>query len=228
MKEFFKSLKKSRGDLLFNLSIIFSLLFLIFFLLIAQNILTQGLLVEIDHQVLNSIVSLRNINLTKILLFFTYLGNWQIIVSLGVILVIIFWLTRKKRLMYFLISWLAGSEIILLIFKLIFHRPRPEAKFALIPETGYSFPSGHAFISVVFYGIIGYYLFRLTKKGGQKLLIFISSFLIIFLVGLSRIYLGLHWTSDVMASWSLGLFFLILLIAIFKQKEKFASDLLKN
>jgi len=119
MKEFFKSLKKSRGDLLFNLSIILSLLFLFLFLLITQNVLTKGLLVKADVQILNLITSSRDMNVAKIMLFFTYLGNWQIIVSLGVILVIILWLTQKKRLMYFLISGLVGSEVILTIFKLI-------------------------------------------------------------------------------------------------------------
>ena len=220
MKEFFKSLKKSRGDLLFNLSIILSLLFLFLFLLITQNVLTKGLLVKADVQILNLITSSRDMNVAKIMLFFTYLGNWQIIVSLGVILVIILWLTQKKRLMYFLISGLVGSEVILTIFKLIFRRARPEVGFFLIPENGYSFPSGHAVMSVIFYGMIGYYLFQLTKKPGQKLLVFILSFLLIFLIGFSRICLGVHWFSDVLGGWTLGLFLLILLITIFKQREK--------
>jgi len=220
MKEFFKSLKKSRGDLLFNLSIILSLLFLFLFLLITQNVLTKGLLVKADVQILNLITSSRDMNVAKIMFFFTYLGNWQVIVSLGVILVIILWLTQKKRLMYFLISGLVGSEVILTIFKLIFHRARPEVKFFLISENGYSFPSGHATMSVVFYGMLGYGFFHLLKKRYQKLLIIIFSFLIIFLISLSRIYLGVHWPSDVLGGWTLGLFLLILLITIFKQREK--------
>ena len=220
MKEFFKSLKKSKCNLLFNLGIILSLLFLFLFLLITQNVLTKGSLVRTDVQILDLIVSSRNMNVAKIMFFFTYLGNWQVIVSLGVILVIILWLTQKKRLMYFLISGLVGSEVILTIFKLIFHRARPEVKFFLISENGYSFPSGHALTSVVFYGMIGYYLFQLTKKPGQKLLVFILSFLLIFLIGFSRICLGVHWFSDVLGGWTLGLFLLILLITIFKQREK--------
>jgi len=228
MKEFFKSIKKSGDGLLSNLGVILSLFFLIFFLLITQNVLTQGLLVKIDHQVLSLIVSLQKINLTKIFLFFTYLANWQVITILGTILAILCWLTRKKQLMYFLISGLVGSEVILTIFKLIFRRARPEVGFFLIPENGYSFPSGHAVMSVIFYGMIGYYLFHSTQKRGWKLLVIIFSFLIIFLIGFSRIYLGVHWLSDVLGSWTLGLFLLILLIILFKQKEKIAPSLSKN
>jgi len=138
------------------------------------------------------------------MIFFTYLGNWQIIVGFSVVAVAILALLRKKREAVFLAAALIGGELVKEILKFIVRRSRPDASLALIQESGYSFPSGHAMIAVIFYGIIGYFIYKLCRQKWQKITISIAAGALIFLIGFSRIYLGVHWISDVIAGWLLG------------------------
>ena len=138
------------------------------------------------------------------MVFVTYLGNWQVIVGFGVVAVAILALLRKKQETVFLVAALISGEIIKEILKFIVRRPRPDASLALIQESGYSFPSGHAMMAIIFYGIIGYFIYKLCRQKWQKIMVAIVLVALIFLIGFSRIYLGVHWTSDVIAGWLLG------------------------
>lgn len=149
-----------------------------------------------------------NISMFQIMLFFTYLGNWQTIVGFSIVAIAILMLLRKKQEAFFFAITLISGEIIKELLKFIIQRPRPDASLALIQEGGYSFPSGHAMMSVVFYGMVGYFIYKLCRKKWQKIIISITTLIIIFLIGFSRIYLGVHWTSDVIAGWLIG--FLVL------------------
>ena len=103
------------------------------------------------------------------------------------------------------------------ILKIVFSRVRPDQWPALLMSSGFSFPSGHTTVVTVFYGLIIYFLaksklnWKLKKVG-----IFLASALII-LVGVSRIYLGVHWPSDVFVGWILGLIILLGLVKFFKK-----------
>lgn len=175
---------------------------------------------QIDAEIMNFIAPFRNIGITKALIFLTFLANWQIIVSLSIVAIVILGLLRKKREIIFLITALISGEIIYSLFKLLIHRQRPDIKFFLISENGYSFPSGHAVMSVVFYGIISYFIYKICKKWWQKLILLSTFFIFIFLIGLSRIYLGVHWTSDIIVGWLLGFLILVFFIVIFERLKK--------
>ena len=138
------------------------------------------------------------------MIFVTYLGNWQTIVGLGIVALVVLWLLKKKREAGFLAVALVSGEIIKELLKLIFHRARPDATFALISETGYSFPSGHAFMSVIFYGMICYFIYQMCKNKSQKIILLITTAILVFLIGYSRVYLGVHWASDVLGGWLIG------------------------
>jgi membrane-associated phospholipid phosphatase len=106
------------------------------------------------------------------------------------------------------------------LFKNLSDRLRPDL-FNYLSLTGRdSFPSGHALVSVLFYGFIGYLFFMMAKKTWQKQVVVAGTILIIFLIGLSRLYLGVHWFSDVVGGWLLGGALLILLISIFNHVER--------
>ncbi len=138
------------------------------------------------------------------MIFITYLGNWQTIIGLGVAALVILWSLNKKREAGFLAAALISGEIIKEFLKLLFHRERPNVSFALIQESGYSFPSGHAFMSVIFYGMICYFIYQTCKNKWQKIILLIATAILVLLIGYSRFYLGVHWLSDVFGGWLIG------------------------
>ena len=86
-----------------------------------------------------------------------------------------------------------------------------------IDETGYSFPSGHSITSIVFYGYLVYLIYKYINNKKIKIPLMIFLILLIPTIGLSRIYLGVHYTSDVLCGFLLGIVYLILFISISKK-----------
>ena len=103
-----------------------------------------------------------------------------------------------------------------LILKNIVQRPRP-TEYRIINETGYSFPSGHSMVSMAFYGYIIYLIFKLVKNKKIKIPLIIALSLLIFTIGISRIYLGVHYTSDVLAGFAISLSYLIIYTSVIKK-----------
>ena len=105
-----------------------------------------------------------------------------------------------------------GSETFTALGKLAFHRPRPQT--AVYAVNSFSFPSGHATIAVAFYGFVGYLLMRFVKNWNKRAIIFFLTILVIMAIGLSRLYLGEHYLSDVMSGYLVGIMWLIIVIAL--------------
>lgn len=175
---------------------------------------------QIDTEIMNFVATFRDAGITKIFIFFTYLGNWQIIIGLSIVAVVILGLLRKKREIIFLLAALISGEVIKELLKFLIHRPRPDISFSLISENGYAFPSGHAVMSVIFYGAIVYFIYKLCKKTRQKIILLTGLATLIILIGLSRIYLGVHWASDIVGGWLIGLSILAFFIAVFERLKR--------
>lgn len=105
-----------------------------------------------------------------------------------------------------------------LLIKNIVSRPRPTG-FRLIDESGYSFPSGHSMASMAFYGFIIYLVFKFVKNKYVKWTLICLLSLLIVLIGVSRIYLGVHYASDVIAGFSISVFYLILVESILSRNK---------
>ena len=88
----------------------------------------------------------------------------------------------------------------------------------IINETGYSFPSGHSMIAVSFYGFIIFLIWRMNIKKIYKFLFSLFTGFLIFLIGISRIYLGVHFPSDVIGGYSISLCFLIVYISLIRKR----------
>ncbi|TAN32723.1 phosphatase PAP2 family protein [Patescibacteria group bacterium] len=133
---------------------------------------------------------------------------------IGLIAALYFCKTKKWRELALFFAAGAGAVFWELFLKWVFGRPRPGA---LSPTDGFSFPSGHATVSLAVFGAI-IYLFapRIKNKNWRKIFIGACA-LFILLIGVSRVYLGVHWFSDVVAGFALGLVWLWLVIFGFKR-----------
>lgn len=165
----------------------------------------------IDQSVTDFFFRLQTPFLNKIFLVVTSFGNWQSI-CVAVILISIFWIVKKKYswIVNFLLTLLACEASVYLI-KHIVSRPRP-MWVSVYQENSFSFPSGHATIAVTFYGFLLFLFWKQFRKK-TRIILLVTYLLWVFLIGLSRIYLGVHYLSDVLAGYVLG--FVWLLIGIY-------------
>ncbi|MDD2376689.1 MAG: phosphatase PAP2 family protein [Clostridia bacterium] len=154
-------------------------------------------------------------NMTVFLKLITEIGS-----SIVVLIICISSFVFMKNKIY---SKLMTLNLILItglnwIIKNIFNRERPIG-FALIDETGYSFPSGHSMVSMAFYGFIIYLVFRFVKSKHIKITLISILSLLILLIGISRIYLGVHYASDVVEGFCISVVYLILVINILSKNK---------
>lgn len=190
--------------------IILSCIFIIWTILVITNNLTL-----FDDKIYQFIISFQNDTLTNIMKVITSLANPLTIVSLCLIsLLSLIW--KYKASIYLIIVTII-TTLFNFLTKNIVLRTRPD-HLRLIEETGYSFPSGHAMGSIAFYGFI---IFLLSKsKINKNLKIFLSVIigLTIFLIGISRIYVGVHYPSDIIGGFLLGYIILISSIEFLTKK----------
>ncbi|WP_160646437.1 phosphatase PAP2 family protein [Chengkuizengella marina] len=135
-----------------------------------------------------------------------------------VVLIAMLWLGWRKRDLIGVIILpiaVAISEILKGSIKDFFQRPRPEINIA-VDGTGFSFPSGHALVGLVCYGLIAYFLVKYTKRTIDKWIISIIFILFIGLLGFNRIYFSVHYFTDIMAGYFLGLTILCVSIFIYE------------
>lgn len=151
-------------------------------------------------------------------------GFWLVITNLAsplfilVLLVVLLIIIRNKK--YGILLFLNTINIFLLnqILKYIFTRPRP-FDLMLIEETGYSFPSGHTMMALAFYGFLIYVIWQLNLSKRMKKLLTIILVILIPLIGLSRIYLGVHYPSDILGGFMAALAYLIIFIKLVKKYD---------
>ena len=116
---------------------------------------------------------------------------------------------RQYHALAFLLGSVCGGGLLAFFLKHVFDRPRPELVPPLVKADGSSFPSGHSLASAVVYLTLGALLARLVKPMRLKLYFLALALFLTFLVGLSRIYLGVHYPTDVLAGWIMGLLWAI-------------------
>ena len=179
---------------------------------IIEDIITPDLITSIDTRVNNLLALFRNTDLTQFFLWITLLGKWQIVLIFSIATISILCIWRKRLYILPLLLTIIGSEIFTALGKIAFHRPRPE--LAIYTEHSFSFPSGHATIAMAFYGFITYILIRHSVKWKTKVNIFFIGLAVILLIGFSRLYLGVHYVSDVWGGYLVGALWLIIGISI--------------
>jgi undecaprenyl-diphosphatase len=173
----------------------------------------------IDKKILIYINYYASQHSTTIPLFITNFGDifYLFLLYLIAIAVLSFYKHYKDAL---LLTFIIGSAAISInLIKNIYYRLRPTLEYKIDYVSGLSYPSGHSFISMCFYGTLIYFIFKYIKNKKKKYLLsaLLCSFIII--IGLSRIYLGVHYPSDILGGFSLGLFWISLWISIFKYSK---------
>lgn len=179
------------------------ILCLLTFAALATEINEQNTLVEIDiaiaeslhHQVTHAQAGLH---------WFISLFGSQVVFALSVALGLYFIYRRQWRTTLVWVIALGGGQLLNVLLKAVFERPRPMYAEYFVQETSSSFPSGHAMLSMICYGMIAYLAMRLTLNLRLRILIAFTATMIIVLISISRMYLGVHYLTDVVAGMAAG------------------------
>ena len=195
-----------------NFKWIILFVFLIIVLAIVEDVFDKEIM-KLDIMGYGLISSIINSSITPIAIVITNLGGVLVICSLTLIL---FLSIKNKKISFCVLLNLMISTILNILLKNIVQRPRPE-EFRLITETGYSFPSGHSMISMAFYGFLIYLIYKYFKNKKIKIVLITFLSILIVLIGITRIYLGVHYTSDVIAGFMISICYLIIYTSLVKK-----------
>ena len=203
-----KEIKKIKNN---KLLLIIILLLLVVICIITKKIASKEELIidKIAYDIL--VTKLRNPTLNIIMKYATKLSNTTFIILASIALIILFYyVIKKKKIAFLIIENLVFIVLLNQIIKFMVRRDRPTG-FRLIEMTGYSFPSGHAMVSMAFYGLLIYICKHLIKNKILRRILITLNIIIIFLIGISRVYLGVHYLSDVITGYSITIIHLLIL-----------------
>ena len=180
-------------------------------------LLETGQIVRIENLVYNTLSEYINPIFTTIVKIITNIGG-PVIITIICLVLLLLHATRKKYGVPVFVT-VATSFILNCILKNIFLRPRPDV-LRLVTETSYSFPSGHSMVNASLYTILVLLLLSNSNKKGKTIILSISLIILFILIGISRIYLGVHYLGDVLAGWILGVLVAFVVYLIFKIKNQ--------
>lgn len=174
---------------------VYLLLSIIGFIITAYFVTTRDRL-NIDTNVITFFRQFEHATLTKAMIFLTHLGSYKAIVTVFIISGAIFLFKHWKKAFWLITAMLLTTPIINQLLKQLFIRERPNTH-QLIEISGYSFPSGHTMHAVSLYGMLIYIIVQAPLKKAIKIFSVTSLLLLIILIAISRIYLGVHYPSDI-------------------------------
>ena len=172
------------------------------FLGVVEDVVTRDTLVQTDRTILDALQALRTGWVDHLMVTITELGSTYVTVAVVAVVSIWFALMRRWRTLGYWVGACAFAAVLVIVLKTGFSRVRPDTPYAVVDP--YSFPSGHAALSIVVYGFLAF-LVAHGKPGWQKIAVALPAAGIAVLIAFSRLYLGAHWFSDVAASVGLGL-----------------------
>jgi len=185
-----------------TLTSVCGLYLLVIFSGIAEDLVTGDAVTAIDARVNGLFASLRTPFFNQVFFAITSLGFLPLVISGTTALSFWLWYRRQPERILALAISVGSCELLTWSGKQMFHRPRPDG--ALLEPMGFSFPSGHASISVAFYGFSLYLAMCSVRFWRRRLNLLMLGLLVVFLIGFSRLYLGVHYFSDVVAGYLVG------------------------
>lgn len=196
-------------------TIIFSISTILFIALTA--IILSNKIKTIDNIIKSFVIEIREDSLTNFMTIITNIGSAYSLIIISIILLIII---KRKQIPKIISINLLLVFLISHITKIIIRRPRPIG-INLINATGYSFPSGHSMVSMAYFGFIAYLIYKYINNKILKVILISLIFIIVILIGFSRIYLGVHYFSDVIGGFLLSTTYLMVFI---KLTAKYRGD----
>lgn len=169
-----------------------------------------------DYNLIDFSSRIRSNRLTEVFKILTHFGSMITVAVLAVIMAIV---CKPVWVKIFSVVNVGFVAVFCWVVKHIVQRPRPEG-IALIEETGYSFPSAHTMGSVVFYGFIIFLIWKYLKNKPLKISFTVLLSIFAILIGYTRVYLGVHYASDVLAAILAGVAYLAVAIILFVFLEK--------
>jgi membrane-associated phospholipid phosphatase len=164
---------------------------------------------RLDQQGMQAIHAHASPSLTRAARFLSWIGAPATLVPIISVSAIVLWLVGWRRDASLLVLGIGGSGALDIALKLHFRRVRPEVPWAFVTEHSFSFPSGHSVAAVVLYGSLTYLIWRHLHHLWQRTAVIAAALLLIAGIGASRIYLGVHFPSDVAAGYAVGLIWLL-------------------
>lgn len=190
-----------------------------------QDVLGNDETALLDRPVQAFFLAHREAWLTHLMRVVTDLGGAAVLIPLAVAAGLLWrWRTRTWRPLLLLASASAGAYLLQVSVKQLTHRPRPPAALALAHFSGYAFPSGHATDAAAVYGMLAALLAAATPRWSRKVTVWAVTAGLVLLVGLSRVYLGGSWLTDVLGGFALGAAWLFALLTITRTIDGLLTD----
>lgn len=178
---------------------------------------------HVDQELLQFLAAYRTPGLTSVFTFFSFLGSGAWLSVLAIATLMLF--TRKKDLaaMTQIILGAIGGDLIQFGLKLIFRRDRPSLVEPLVQVTGYSYPSGHSVGAAAVYFTLALILSERLQSEKKRIVLFFATFILVSSVALSRLYLGVHYPSDVLGGFAMGGAWAFLVAALIEENRRLRS-----
>jgi membrane-associated phospholipid phosphatase len=195
---------------------------LVFFAWLADEVL-EGETQRFDSVTREAVHQLASPALTSAMRGISFLGSTIFLTIATTVVVALFLKRRWKREAILFVITMVGASVLNVTLKLAFQRQRPTPYFSLLPPESYSFPSGHSLGSCCFYGALAALLAARAYSLRTKVLLWICGILMFLTIGLSRIYLGVHYTTDVIAGFVAAFFWVMVVGFVENQLRRLRS-----
>ncbi len=194
---------------------------------ITDSIVNGAAIVKFDTNFSHSLFVLRTPFLAKVFYIITNFADQITLAVLAVISLAYAYLKKELAYLYSLIIIFLGTDASVFLIKIFINRARPGSDIAYYIENSKSFPSGHSAIAMAFYGFITYYFIHHIKRKSKKTAVICIGVLLIGLIGFSRLYLGVHYLSDVLGGFLLGGLWLLAGIT-FREQHFYTASIKKG
>ncbi len=202
----------------------FSTLFAILFFWLVGAINLQRTLAAFDLPIYRMMLDLHHPATDRLITAVTCLGDWPVLLMTTVLLVVWLVLFNRDFSAVIVAVGMSGGYLLVVLLKRLFDRPRPTPFFEAIDPLSASFPSAHAFLVLILYGLLVYFLLDATREGQSRFHLVLGATFVVLLVGFSRLYLGIHWFSDVLGGFALAALWLTFLVTAAEMRRRYGGE----